>query len=318
MTENNIIISEYKQKYLNQIVKLWNETLVYDLISKEIFIKKIILDDNFDKSLCLLALDNDKVVGFILAMKRKYPYMGRGIESDRGWINIHFVKKEYQNKGIGQKLLDCVEKKLFELGTLKITLCAYSPNYFTPGIDLKYESGIKFYENNNYKFKAEAVSMKVELWNFYINQTNKNRINNLAKEGYKFSEYSFNYYEKMIDFIQKNFSEGWLVNFLNLVKKNEANETVLICVDSEDSIVGFCMRKIDGYDSRFGPIGVDPKLQSEGIGGTLTELMLENVKSKGFKVMYFLWTGGKNIKFYEKHGFKIYRKYNLYDKIIQR
>lgn len=63
------------------------------------------MDDNFDSDLCYVALEDGKTVGFLLATKRKFPYLERGTEPERGWINVMFVSGEYQGKGIGTKLL---------------------------------------------------------------------------------------------------------------------------------------------------------------------------------------------------------------------
>ena len=36
----------------DSVVDLWNETLIYDAITKDKFRKNIILDENFDNDLC--------------------------------------------------------------------------------------------------------------------------------------------------------------------------------------------------------------------------------------------------------------------------
>ena len=63
---------EFNQTYENEVISLWNKCLVHDVISKEIFENKALFDENFDKHLTVLALDNNKVVGFLMATKRKF------------------------------------------------------------------------------------------------------------------------------------------------------------------------------------------------------------------------------------------------------
>jgi GNAT superfamily N-acetyltransferase len=51
-----------------------------------------------------------------MVQNARFPYLERGLEQDRGWINVMFVEKEYRHQGIGQDLLDRIEKQLTDLG----------------------------------------------------------------------------------------------------------------------------------------------------------------------------------------------------------
>ena len=96
-------------------------------------------------------MDQDKVVGFIYGTKRKFPYLERGLEPDRGWINVMFVDKAYWKQGIGQQLLDLCEGELKRRGCRNITLGAYSPSYFFWGVDpVHYPEAVRFFEQNGY------------------------------------------------------------------------------------------------------------------------------------------------------------------------
>ena len=77
-------IINYLQKYESQVVDLWNRCCTFDSIDVRKFRKQALFDDNFDPSLSWLALDGEKVVGYILATKRKFPYLERGTEPTRG------------------------------------------------------------------------------------------------------------------------------------------------------------------------------------------------------------------------------------------
>ena len=122
-------IINYTQEYEREVVDLWNRTCTFDPISVQKFRLQALFDDNFDPELAHVAIEDNKVVGFIYGTKRKFPYLERGLEPDRGWINVMFVDKDYRNRGIGQALYDKVESQLKELGCKNITLCAYSPSF---------------------------------------------------------------------------------------------------------------------------------------------------------------------------------------------
>ena len=74
---------KYCQHRCDEIIDCWNQSLPYDPISKDRFMHMIVFDQNFDQELALTALLDNKVIGFCLGMKRKYPYLTRGLEPER-------------------------------------------------------------------------------------------------------------------------------------------------------------------------------------------------------------------------------------------
>lgn len=309
-------IEPYRQEYMDEIVKGWNETLFFDPVSKERFLQQVLMDENFDPDLALVLLIEDKVAGFCLGIKRKYPYLTRGFEEDRGWISIMFVGTEYQGRGYGKALLNEVESRLKKAQVKEITLCAYSPNYFTPGVDLKYENAITFFEQNGYERGLDAVSMQRNLFTYSIPGKTKEKIEQLREEGINFHTYSLLYMEKLLSFVGEEFEAGWVRNILQAIRNREAEDTILIVTDKEDQVIGYCMRKIDGNDGRFGPIGVKESIRSKGVGGVLFDLQMREMQKRGIYYAYFLWTHGDAMRFYERHGMNVYRTFQLYRKNI--
>ena len=309
-------IDTYKQEYMEQIITGWNETLIFDPISEERFLQQVLMDENFDPNLALVLLVEDKVAGFCLGIKRRYPYLTRGLEENRGWISIMFVATEYQGKGYGKALLNEVEKRLKKEQVKEITLCAYSPNYFTPGVDLKYEKALTFFEQGGYVKGTDAVSMQKNLFSYNIPQKTQDMIGQLMEEGISFTTYSLLYMEKLLAFVEKEFDAGWVRNILQAIRNGEAEDTILISTDKDNQVIGYCMRKIDGNDARFGPIGVKESVRSKGIGGILFDLQMREMQKRGIYYAYFLWTHGAAMRFYERHGMSVYRTYQLYRKNI--
>lgn len=309
-------IKPYKQEYMEQLVTGWNETLIFDSISEERFLQQVLMDENFDSDLALVLLVEDKVIGFCLGIKRKYPYLTRGLEENRGWISIMFVLTKYQGKGYGKALLNEEEKRLKKEKVKEITLCAYSPNYFTPGVDLKYEKALSFFEQNGYVKGLDAVSMQKDLFTYSIPEKTQEMIERLKGEGISFNKYSLSYMEKLLAFTEAEFDAGWVRNILQAIRNGEAEDTILIATDIEDQVIGYCMRKIDGNDARFGPIGVKESIRSKGIGGILFDLQMREMQKRGIFYAYFLWTHGAAMRFYERHGMSAYRTYQLYRKKI--
>lgn len=310
----NVKYIDYTEKYLDQIIELWNEEMIYDQISKKKFSSFILEDPNFDANLCILAFDEDNLIGFGYGVKRKVPYQERGLEPKRGWINIVFTKKEYRHNKIATTIVKELEKRLKTMGAEEITLCAYSPNYFTPGIDQRYIDGIKFFESLGYVYKNIGLSMQRCLLDHALTEETKDIIKKLKAEGIEFVHYSSEYATKLLEWALKNFGAGWKNNINNAIKNNEAEEVIIMVLKDKEPI-GFCMRQIDGNPDRFGPIGVNEEFRSKGLGGVLIEIMMNDMVKHDVHNMYFLWTLEAK-DFYERHGLHIYRTYNLYRKEI--
>ena len=303
----NVRLESFQQERFQQVLTCWNQSLIYDGIDEERFKQLILLDENFNPDLFLLAMNDEKVVGFCYGIRRKIPYLERGLEENRGWIVIMGVLPEYQNQGIGTMLCDEVEKRLKDMGTKEITLCAYSPNYFFPGIDKRYQKAISFFENRNYVYRTESVSMQRSLWDYHMADQYKEKLASLEKDGIHIIRYNDEYMLPLLNYLLENFGAGWKRNALIAMQKKEAEDTILLVVDEQKNILGFCMRKIDGNDARFGPFGVSEHLRSKGIGGVLFEYMMQEMKQKGIYYLYFLWTDGAAQRFYERHDVKVYR-----------
>ena len=312
----NVRLENFQQERFQQVLTCWNQSLIYDGIDEERFKQLILLDENFNPDLFLLAMNDEKVVGFCYGIRRKIPYLERGLEENRGWIVIMGVLPEYQNQGIGTMLCDEVEKRLKDMGTKEITLCAYSPNYFFPGIDKRYQKAISFFENRNYVYRTESVSMQRSLWDYHMADQYKEKLASLEKDGIHIIRYNDEYMLPLLNYLLENFGAGWKRNALIAMQKKEAEDTILLVVDEQKNILGFCMRKIDGNDARFGPFGVSEPLRSKGIGGVLFEYMMQEMKQKGIYYLYFLWTDGAAQRFYERHDVKVYRTYQLYRKEV--
>lgn len=312
---HSISICEYRQEFEGKIIALWNECLSKDQLTMDIFRDQIVFDDNFKKELSLCAFADDRLIGFIFGTKRVIPYLERGLEREKAWINAISVDPEYREKGIGTRLLDELERRLKQDGTERIILGGYSPNYFYPGVDTQnYGNAIGFFEKRGYSITGYAVSMRKHLYDFQMPERTVALKEKLEEQGYQFIPFEYKYSLKLIDFLKDEFGGGWKRNALMAIRSKEAHETVILAVNHNDDVVGFCMRKMDGFANRFGPFGVKSELRSLGLGGVLFDLMQEDMKKRRLFDLYFLWTHGPGQRFYEKHGVGVYREFKLMNK----
>ncbi|WMJ87061.1 GNAT family N-acetyltransferase [Anaerocolumna sp. MB42-C2] len=310
-------IINYSQKYEKEVVELWNKTLTMDPITIHKFRKQALFDDNFDSELCFIALEEELVVGFLLATKRKFPYLERGLEPTRGWINVLFVHKDYRRKGIAAALVEHTEVILKSLGVETVTLGAYSPNYFFPGIDKEnYKEAIQFFDKVGYIPGKESYSMCKDLHGYQISEESLDKQAKAQEAGFTFQNFDYKYSIELLEFLKNEFGGGWKRNALMAMQNNTAEDCILLVLNSEQKIVGFCMRMIDGNPMRFGPIGVKNEVRNFGIGGILFDIMQFEMEKRGIYHLYFVSTDAPGRRFYERHGVQVFRTYVDYQKLI--
>ena len=274
-------IINFTQDYEMDVIHLWNRCCRFDEIDLAKFRKQALLDDNFDSNLCWLALDEKKVVGFIMATKRKFPYLERGLEPTRGWINVFFVDPEAERKGIGTQLYIKAEQALKSLGATNITMGAYSPNYFFPGIDEDhYPKAAAFLKKMGYTSSDVHYSMGRSLKDFEIPSKIVQKKQLFEEEGYRFIPFDGIYSLELLSFLRDEFGGGWKRNALIAMQNQTAEDVILLVLDSQGKICGFSMRAIDGNPMRFGPIGVAAAERNTGIGSVLLQWTCDEMAKK--------------------------------------
>ncbi len=153
--DNDIVIKEYDDKYLEDIKDLLVELEEYivsidkdnlDRLHSDYRDKMALIDldlINKNNGKCYVALDNDKVVGLIMGIISKYDeydYLDYKCPK-RGEVMELVVSSKGRHNGIGQQLINAMEDyfALQECEYVLVDVFAYNDN------------AIKFYSNNGYR-----------------------------------------------------------------------------------------------------------------------------------------------------------------------
>ena len=290
---------------INQIINLWNTTLIEDQINIENFYTRIIYDINFDPNLFLLAEENNNIIGFIYGTKEIV-----GLQ-DIAWIVAMGVSQK--RKGIGTKLVKALEKAL---NTKTIELGAYTTNYFFPGVDEEnYKDAVLFFESLGYEVKNQCSSMDMSLRGYIYPEKYINRKLELEKDGWNFTPYTKETYLPTISFMRAHFPY-WLPNIRNNILAGTGEESIQLAIAPSGEVAGFAMRAMDGTPGRFGPFSVAPDKQGTGLGGILFHELVSDMVRRRIFYTWFLWTGGQNLDIYGTWGMKIYRTYKMMRKVV--
>ena len=108
---NPVIAPFDNQKQRDQVISLWNEVFGYNAGHN---LPQLAIDKKleFGDGLFFVALNEKAVIGTVMA----------GYDGHRGWIYSIAVSPEYRHQGIGSLLLSFAERKLMDLGCMKINL----------------------------------------------------------------------------------------------------------------------------------------------------------------------------------------------------
>jgi ribosomal protein S18 acetylase RimI-like enzyme len=165
-----------------------------------------------------------------------------------------------------------------------------------------------------YNAGKESYSMCKDLHGYQISEATFHKMRKAEEAGFSFLPFAYQYSLELLEFLKTEFGGGWKRNALLAMQNNTAEDCILLVLNSERQIVGFCMRMIDGNPMRFGPIGVKEEVRNYGIGGILFDIMQSEMKKRGIYHLYFVSTDEPGRRFYERHGVTVFRTFIDYQK----
>ena len=132
--------------------------------------------------------------------------------------------------------------------------------------------------------------------------------------GNRFVNFTYDRALELLEFNRVQFGGGWKRNALIAMRNGTAEDLILLVINPQDRICGFCMRMIDGNPARFGPIGIDQSLRNEGLGSILLDFAQQEMAKRGIYHMFFISTDDPGRRYYERKGVKVYRHCISYKK----
>ncbi|NMB13024.1 MAG: GNAT family N-acetyltransferase [Firmicutes bacterium] len=308
----------------SEIWRLWNQCLPREGISWEQFLKKTILDQNFDPEGAIVAEADGRIVGFAYSILRRIPMQGIDLEPERGWLTAIFVDPDYRRRGIASAMLDQIVAFLARNGRRVLSVSPYTPNYFWPGVDSGHHpEADRFFQKHGFEIKSAPHAMEADLRFFAIPAEVSEKIRQLEEEGICIQFIEPKLYVPLFTTIEQHFSAEWLRVAREALWRGASQDSILVAVrdkpDGTAEVVGWC--QYGGYDDmpeRFGPFGVIEAMRGKQIGKALLYRCMETMRQKGLHSVWFLWThlDSPAGKLYQKAGFKPYRQFHVYEKAL--
>jgi ribosomal protein S18 acetylase RimI-like enzyme len=304
-----LLLRPYRGSDEAALLALWHAALTHDRITAATFRTRVLLDPNFDPAGLLVAEADGALVGFVLSLARKVPLFLQGLEPEVGWITAFGVHPARQRRGIGRQLFAAALARLQGLGRTRVLISPYTPNYFTPGVDMAaYPAALAFLQATGWRVSATPISMRAELTGFQTPPEITALEARLATEGIAIRSVRPADLPELMPFIAARFGWDWYrfaQEYLLELYGRGSDEICLLVATQANRIVGYCQARRE----RFGPFGVADELRNRGVGRVLLFRCLAEMLARGFHCAWFLWTGADAARLYSLAGFREARRF---------
>jgi GNAT superfamily N-acetyltransferase len=287
-------------------------------IDKARFARQVLLDSNFRPEGSLLAKVDSAPAGYILAIHRQMPLENAPPDFDRGYITLFGVDPAFQGLGVGSKLLEAAEAFLKSESCRSISISAYAPGYFCPGVDVQaYAAGLDFLLKRGYQEVYRPISMQTSLWKLETPDWVVQRELEHRNEGIAYCDFTPALVSQLLEFARTHVPGDWVRvcrETAHAILSGASNKRVQLAIDnrgSEPFVLGFSHFDFE----RFGPIGVDPAQRGKGIGQVLMYRTLRSQRDAGCRTAWFMWSDDRTAeRIYSAAGFQITRRFALLKK----
>jgi len=308
---SNVQIIPFNGDLLDNVVVLLQQTLHADPISRSLFVRKVLIDPNFEPEGAPIALAGGQVVGFGLSIARRLPLEDAPSDFDRGYITLLGVHPRFQRQGIGSQLLRRMEWYLQSRQRRLVLVSPYAPNYFTPGVDVHaYTGGLQFFLKNGYQEVYRPIAMDCNLLNLRVPEWVQQREEALLQEGLLVEHYRPQLIPALFRFLKAEFPGDWQRFARDAIARIEQGDTPtrLWIAHEKGEVVGYS--HFEG--ERFGPIGVSQSQRGRGIGQVLMYKTLQSMRLLGLHTAFFMWSDDRTAeRLYHAAGFVETRRFAL-------
>lgn len=310
------LIEPFRAGMLRGVLDVLASSQEADAIDRSSFVRKALLDPNFDPAGAPVALAGDEPVGFALAIVRRVPLEDAPPDDGAGYVTLLGVRSDHRGLGIGSALLAWCERFLAERACTRCLISPYAPGYFSPGVDMRaYSTGLRFLVKRGYAIGSRPVSMECDLTSLQTPEWVQGRETDLANGGILIHPYDPEWVPALLAFLRAHFPGDWQRFARAAIERIETGDapTRLWIARRDSEVIGYSHHE----GERFGPIGVSSENRSLGIGHALMYRTLGAMRRSGFHVAWFLWSDDRTAaRLYAGAGFRVKRRFAVLKKEI--
>ncbi|HEY65521.1 MAG TPA: GNAT family N-acetyltransferase [Caldilineae bacterium] len=273
-------IREIVEADLPLLLDLCQRTLPLDAFTPTLLRRRVLEEPDRNPAYQLVAWEDDRLVGVILGGVREID------EGRMAWVRLITVDPAYRRRGIASQLLEELEGRLRADGLTRLRLGNSAPNYFWPGLDVRYTPAICFFQHHGFHRIGEAVDMEVDLtahdWDTSEEEAR------LAREGFLIRRLQPEDRESISAWLQERWSPVWHYEVLSSYENDPISTFV---ATREDRICAFASYNVTMFENGFGPMGTEPDLRGRGIGRVLFWRCMRDMKALGHRTADICWVG---------------------------
>lgn len=267
---------------LPAITEIAKRSLIFDPIVEEVIAEKTVAAPDRFPDLGLVAEEDGSMVGFVQGA------CGIGASDlHRGYIRLMAVDPQHQRRGVGSKLLVELENRLRERGATEVSVMDVPQNYFMPGLDFRYTSGVCFLLRHGYTMVHENHNMLCDIasdrWGDLDAQAKQ-----LTGEGFAIERAAPTDWESISDFLVQHWP-AWVHEVKRAL--NSTPPAVFVAKRTGRVIAFAAYQGNNRALSWFGPMGTTPECRGKGIGALLLRLCLRELARQGWKQAIIPWVG---------------------------
>ena len=303
----------------DDLYKLWNREYgkLYP-ISKNLFERNLL--NAYDKA-TLVALEDDKVVGFIIGKIWQDEYKIENYEN-QGWISLIYVHPDYRRRGIGSDLLKKVESE-FELLNKNTINIGRDYSDFFPGLPIELKDSLDWFIKRGYNNPGSTFDLVCK---------NKGKMALINTNNYIFRVATLKDKDAIMKFLARNWPGRWTKEILDYWNNGGTGRECVICIDdnkvcafaklgypnTNEQQISNSLTWRDCFDALggIGPLGVDKDYRGRHLGYDIVAFAKNVLLDAGVTDIIIDWTS--LIDFYHKFGFEVWKSYYYLTKKIEK
>lgn len=298
---------------LNAVLAIWNRALIRDPINEQRFVHSVFCDNDYiagEDSGFFVATEDDRPIGFLRAIVRRWPNDRVGVEPDDGWIPVVAVDPVHQRRGIGTALLNAALDYFKTHQRKRIWVCGRTGSaagYVFCGVDKDaYPGGLRLFENAGFVRKSEPVAMSREITTFDVADWAE-KLSEAATD-IQIASLRPEQVPDFLEFLASEFPGDWNIAARGKIKSGGLSE--ILVASKANQIVGYCQWE----GEHFGPFGVSQSVRNQNVGARLFIEAIRRIRAADGRTAWFNWADEKVARFYRRFGFHATRRFAILTK----
>jgi len=271
------------------LVEFWNRSATFSPVDRALLEEKLWGDPDYRPELTLVVGPPERPGGLAMGVVR-----GAG-ENAVGYVKLLATAPERRRRGLGARLLAALESAFTGGAVPRIRIAESAPNYLAPGVDARYEDGLRFFRHHGYRDVGEACNLQVDLQADVFDTRNEER--RLADRGVSVRRAAAADWPAL-QALLATFGGSWRQE-VRCSMDHSPPAVQLAWRDGE--LLAFAASGGNNASAAwFGPMGTAPAARGLGIGAVLLRRCLRDLQRLGFAAAVIPWVGP--VGFYEKHA----------------